>query len=98
MSFPQAPEMPATKPGRRSRRADILAIVAIVSVLALVDAEIVAYGIPGIVAAAHLLDLPMVLGYAVIGMLLILTLWISIYLTREIWRVEHELNAPPEGS
>lgn len=82
---------------RRNVRADILAVLAIVSVLSLIDSEIVAYGIPGIVAATHLLHLPMMLAYAAIGGLSLLTLWLSISLGREIWRVEHELNEPPES-
>lgn len=97
MSSPQTPQTPAIKSAKRDVRTDILAVAAIVSVLSLIDSEIVACGVPGIVAATDMFHLPSVLGYAVIGILLLLTLWLSVSLGRHIWRVEHELNRTPQS-
>lgn len=82
-----------TKSGRCFSRANILAILAVISVIALVDFEIAAYGIPGIVAAFHLLHLPAIFTYVAVGVLFLLTLWLTVYLVRAVWRVEHELDA-----
>jgi hypothetical protein len=97
MSSPKTPQTPATKSAKRALRTDILAVAAIVSVLALIDSEIVACGVPGVVTATDMFHLPMVIGYAVIGILLLLTLWLSVSLGRHIWRVEHELSRTPES-
>ena len=89
-----------TKPGRRFSRANILAILAVLSVLALIDSEIAAYGVPGIVAAVDMLHLPMAVAYSAIGVLALLALWLSGSMARHIWRVEHQLGAaqksPPD--
>lgn len=78
---------------RNSAQTHILAIVAIVSVIALIDSEIAAYGVSGIVAAADMLGLPMTVAYGAIGVLGFLVLWFSGAMGRHIWRVEHQLDA-----
>jgi len=83
--------------GSGPSRVDILAVVAIFSVISLIDSELVAYGLPGIFAATEFMHLPAFLEYAAIGVLSILVLWLSIALGRQIWRVEHQLNRPPES-
>jgi len=99
MSSSNSPEAPESgKPAdRRTAHAHIMAVVAIVSVLCLIDSEIVAYGVPGIVAATEMFHLPTILEYVAIGVLALLTLWLSVSLGREIWRVEHTLGRPPEN-
>lgn len=82
-----------TKPGRRISRVNILAILAVLSIIVLVDSEIVAYGVPGIVAVADLLHLPTAVAYGAIGVLGLLVLWLSAMMARHIWRVEHQLDA-----
>jgi len=89
-----------SKPGRRFSRVNILAILAVLSVLSLIDSEIVAYGVPGIVAGTEMLHLPMTVAYGAIGVLGLLALWLSGVMARHIWRVEHQLDAaqksPPD--
>jgi len=82
-----------TKPAGLFSRVNILAVLAVLSVVALVDSEIVAYGVPGIVAAFNMLQLPVMFTYGAIGVLSLLTLWLTVHLVRAVWRVEHELDA-----
>lgn len=85
-----APGGSGTRARRGGARAHILALVAIVSVVGLIDSEILAVGVPGIEAGFDLLHLPAAVVYAAIGLLL---LWLSAALARQIWRVEHALDA-----
>jgi len=99
MSSPVVAPSGSGNPARRTNaRADILAVVAIVSVVLLVDTELVAYGVPGIVAGFDILHLPMAFTYAAIGVLGLLSLWLTVWLARQIWRVEHALDAARHGS
>jgi hypothetical protein len=76
-----------------SPRAALFAVIAVVSVLLLIDSELLAYGVPGIVAGFELLHLPTVLTYAAIGALVLLVLVLSVWLARQVWRVERSLDA-----
>jgi hypothetical protein len=82
---------------RRSLRTDLLAIVAIVSVVALLDSELIAYGVPGIFVASELFHLPTVVTYGTVALLVILCLWLSVWLARQIWKVEHSLGAAQDS-
>lgn len=88
-----APERSGTPARRSGARAKILALVAVVSVVALIDSEILAYGIPGIIAGFDLLRLPVLFTYVAIGALCLATLWLTVWLVRTVWRVEQELDA-----
>ena len=88
-----APSGSGTPARRPSARARILALVAIVSIVVLIDSEIFAYGIPGIAAGFDLLHLPAIFTKVAVGVLVLLTLWLSVWMARKIWRVEHELDA-----
>ena len=77
---------------RRSLRTDLLAVVAIVSVVALIDSEMIAYGVPGIFVASELFHLPTLVTYGAVTLLGLLCLWLSIWLARQVWKVEHTLN------
>jgi hypothetical protein len=78
---------------RRSLRTDLLAIVAIVSVVALIDSELIAYGVPGIFVASELFHLPTLVAYGAVALLGLLCLWLSVWLARQVWKVEHTLNS-----
>jgi hypothetical protein len=94
MSSPVAAPEGSGKTGRRlTARGRFLALLAIVSVVALTDSEILAIGIPGISAGADMMHLPAVVAYVAIGVLSVLTLWLTVVLARNIWRVEQELNS-----
>lgn len=94
MSTFVVPAIGGGRPARKSRaRARLLAVIAVVSVVALIDSEIIAYGVPGIQASANLLNLPAVVDYVAFGLLGLLTLWLTVWLARQVWRVEHELDA-----
>lgn len=94
MSTSVVPATGGGRPARKSRaRARLLAVIAVVSVIALIDSEIIAYGVPGIQASANLLNLPAVVDYVAFGLLGLLTLWLTVWLARQVWRVEHELDA-----
>jgi len=94
MSTSVVPATGGGRPARKSRaRARLLAVIAVVSIVALIDSEIIAYGVPGIQAGANLLHLPAVVDYVAFGLLGLLTLWLTVWLARQVWRVEHELDA-----
>jgi hypothetical protein len=94
MSSPvAAPEKGGNAARRQSARGRFLAILAIVSVVALTDSEILAIGVPGISVGADMMHLPAAVAYAAIGVLFLLTLWLTAVLARNVWRVERELNS-----
>ena len=78
---------------RRNLRTDLLAVVAIVSVVALIDSEVVAYGVPGIFVASELFHFPTFIAYGAVALLGLLCLWLSVWLARQVWKVEHTLNS-----
>jgi hypothetical protein len=97
MSTPVVPPEGGGRPARQRRAgAQILAVIAAVSIVALIDSEIFAYGIPGIRAGSDLLHLPTVASNIAIGALALLTLWLSFLLARRVWRVERALDAAGE--
>jgi hypothetical protein len=79
---------------RRNRRADLLAVLAAVSVVALIDAEIIAYGVPGILAGSGLLNLPDTVAYGGLVILGGFCLWLGVWLVGQVWKVEQAMNAP----
>jgi len=89
MSTSVVPPEGGGRPARQHRaRTPILAVVAAVSIVSLIDSEIFAYAIPGIRAGSDLLHLPAMVRYIAFGGLGLLTLWLSVWLGRQVWRVE----------
>jgi hypothetical protein len=79
---------------RRIRRADLLAVLAAVSVVALIDSEIIAYGVPGIMAGSGILNLPDAAAYVALAILGGFCLWLGVWLVAQVWKVEQAMNAP----
>jgi hypothetical protein len=95
MSSPHAAPGGSDKPGkRRNWRADLLAVLAAVSVVALIDSEIIAYGVPGIMAGSGILNLPNAVAYGGLAILGGFCLWLGVWLIGQVWKVEQAMNAP----
>ena len=97
MSTSVVPPEGGGRPARQHRaRTPILAVIAAVSIVSLIDSEIFAYAIPGIRAGSALLHLPAIANNIAVGALALLTLWLTVWLGRRVWRVERALDASPE--
>jgi hypothetical protein len=79
---------------RRIKRSDLLAVLAAVSVVALIDSEIIAYGVPGIMAGSGILNLPEAVAYGGLAILGGFCLWLGVWLVGQVWKVEQAMNAP----